>query len=615
MADAQENFDVVVIGSGAGGAPIAHTMARSGKSVLVIDKGPFFRPQADDPMGLSDYKRDELISDGPEKKLVLPGLANTGASFYTSHVEPDLNDEPHVYRNSDGNDYATIEGYTCQCIGGGTQHYGGVSLRYSALDFKLRSFNHGRTDLQADFTDDVRQELRDWPIEYGKFEKYYCVAEKLVGINGTRTNQIKKATEDNYQTPLPPNPISEFVEKGMDALQMPRYRTPQAVITSDHAPSGRKVGNVRDPSWAGGPKTAYVNRYGDPLDYKSTTWVALLRGLYRDKTLQFTLRPNCNVTHLECVEGRITNIHYRDPSGLQRTVSGKIVVVACSAIESVRLLKLSALQSSEFDKRINQNDLLGKYFLTHCFGGASAVMPGRYDKSVTVDSDWATDCCGEEKFLRDKGLWAGGTIYNNTSDQALPIALARTHGAADLDTLWHGFNNEPSVVGNRLVDFLNGQFNRRLSVSFMANQLPQKTNRIELHPNIRDKWGRNVAFIIKQWHAHDRYLMDTLANKCRDILAWGGDPKNGKFDVEGSGGVYQSENSLARIANHILGGARFGSKEDDSVLDANCRAWHFDNLFVTDGSFMPTSGSGNPTLTIQANAFRVADNILANGLI
>jgi choline dehydrogenase-like flavoprotein len=615
MADAQEHFDVVVIGSGAGGAPIAHTMARNGKSVLVIDKGPFFRPQADDPMGLSDYKRDELISDGPEKKLMIPGLANTGASFYTSHVEPDLNDEPHVYRNSDGNDYATIEGYTCQCIGGGTQHYGGVSLRYSALDFKLRSFNEGRTDLQADFTDDVRRELRDWPIEYDKFEKYYCIAEKLVGINGTRSNQIKKATEDNYQVPLPPNPISEFVEKGMDALQMPRYRTPQAVITSDHAPSGRTVGNVRDAKWAGGPKTAYVNRYGDPLDYKSTTWVSLLRGLYRDKTLQFTLRPNCNVTHLDCAEGKITHVHYRDPSGLQRTASGKIVVVACSAIESVRLLKLSALQSAEFDKRINQNDLLGKYFLTHCFGGASAVMPGRYDKSITVDSDWATDFCGEERFLRDKGLWAGGTIYNNTSDQALPIALARTHGASDLDTLWHGFNNEPSIVANQLVDFLNGQFNRRLSVSFMANQLPQKTNRIELHPNIRDKWGRNVAFIIKQWHAHDRYLMDTLANKCRDILAWGGDPKNGKFDVEGSGGVYLSENSLARIANHILGGARFGSKEYDSVLDANCKAWHFDNLFVTDGSFMPTSGSGNPTLTIQANAFRVADNILANGLI
>ena len=64
-----------------------------------------------------------------------------------------------------------------------------------------------------------------------------------------------------------------------------------------------------------------------------------------------TLRPNCNVTHLECEGSRISKVHYRDPSGRQQTVSGKVVVVACSAIESIRLLKLSALQSSEFDKR------------------------------------------------------------------------------------------------------------------------------------------------------------------------------------------------------------------------------------------------------------------------
>jgi len=101
MSGTVEEFDAIVIGSGAGGAPIAHTLVRAGKSVLMIEKGPLFRPQADDPMRLSDYKRDELISDGPEKKLTISGLANSGASFYTSHVEPDLNDEPHIYRNSD----------------------------------------------------------------------------------------------------------------------------------------------------------------------------------------------------------------------------------------------------------------------------------------------------------------------------------------------------------------------------------------------------------------------------------------------------------------------------------------------------------------------------------
>jgi len=610
----QDHFDVVIVGSGAGGAPVAHTLVGAGKSVLILEKGPLFRPQGDDPFGLSDYKRDELISDGPEKILTIPGLGNTGASFYTSHVEPDLNDEPHIYRGQNNADYATIEGYTCQCVGGGTQHYGGVSLRFSPRDLTLQTFNQSRT-LAHDPNGDVKREARDWPIAYSDLEPYYTKAEELIGFNGTRQNQIKplgSGGKDYYQTPLPPNPISEYARVGMEALGMKPYRTPQAVITQDHAPSGRKVGPLGQAGWDGGPKTAYVNRYGDALDFKSTTWVSLLRPI--SGTPQFTLRPNCNVTHLESSGARVVTVHYRDPSGQPATVSGKVVVLACSAIETVRLLKLSAAQSADFDGRINQNDLLGSYFLTHCFGGASAVMPGRFDKSLTVDSDWATDFCGTDEFITSASLWAGATIYNNTSDQALPIALARTHGATDLDTLWHAFNNDTGMVGDRLADFLGAQFNRRLSVSFMANQVPQKSNRIELHPTVRDKWGRPVAYIVKDWHEHDRYLMDTIAERCGRVLRFGGDGGKGNYAIEGFGGVYNSENALARIANHILGGARFGNDARDSVLDKNCRAWHFDNLYVTDGAFMPTSGSGNPTLTIQANAFRVADVMLRNNV-
>ena len=66
--------------------------------------------------------------------------------------------------------------------------------------------------------------------------------------------------------------------------------------------------------------------------------------------------------------------------------------------------------------------------------------PSAIDKSVTLDSDWATDFCHTDEFLAAQRLWAGAAIYNNTSDQALPLALARTYGSRDLDTIWHGFN-------------------------------------------------------------------------------------------------------------------------------------------------------------------------------
>jgi choline dehydrogenase-like flavoprotein len=101
-----------------------------------------------------------------------------------------------------------------------------------------------------------------------------------------------------------------------------------------------------------------------------------------------------------------------------------------------------------------------------------------------------------------------------------------------------------------------------------------------------------------------------MARQCGDVLRFGGDPVGRNYPIQGQGSIYMAENALARMANHILGGARFGTDPRDSVLDPQCRAWEFDNLYVTDGAFMPTSGGANPTLTIQANAFRVADHLL-----
>jgi choline dehydrogenase-like flavoprotein len=607
----ETQFDVVIIGSGAGGAPIAHTLVQAGKSVLILEKGPMLKPQYQNPNGLSDFKRDELFADGPAKRITVPSVSNQGEAFYSSHVEPDINDEPHIYEEADGRNLATIEGYTAQVVGGGTQLFGAVSLRFSPLDFRLQSFNAGRTDIQNDPNADVQTEARDWPISYEELEPYYTKAEHLVGINGTVPNQLKPFSEDRYQPPLEPNPISSYAKTGMEWLgkntnnrqTVLPYRTPLAVITRDHQPSGRKVPS--DPETI---KTSYVNRYGCPLGLKSNTWVSLLSPIAN--LPNFQIRTNCFVTRLECQGSRVSRVVYVDPSGQERFVEGKLVIVACSAIESVRLLKISALNSIEFDNRINQNDLLGKYFLTHCFGGASAIMPERSDKSMALDADWAIDCCATEDFLKSTGLWAGGAVYNNTSDRALPISLGRNHRSTDLDTLWKGFIEDTGLVGDGLAQFLDTTVGRGLSVSFMANQLPLKRNRIELHPTVKDKWGLPVAYIRKIWHPHDQYLMSTLAQRCGDVLRFGVDPVGGNFQIEGQGGVHQAPNGIARIANHILGGARFGTDRNDSVLDPNCRAWDFDNLYITDGSFMPTSGGANPTLTIQANSFRVADELL-----
>ena len=631
------DFDAVVIGSGAGGAPIAQRLTMAGKSVLILEKGPLLQPQYLSDDGLSDFKRDELFATGQEKRIGIEGVANRGQAYFSSHAEPDLNDEPHIYREKDNLDYATLEGYTAQLVGGGTQLYGAVHLRFTTTDFRLQSFNDDRTDLRADPDGQVRREARDWPISYDDLEPYYCQVEELVGINGTSNNQLKAFSIDNLQRPLTPNPISAYARQGMviqgehyrhQGQPVSPYRTPLAVITEDHAPSNRKVPAERDSI-----RSSYVNRYGDPLGLKSSTWVSLLAPVADRPNL--AIWCNCVVTLLRHQGDRVTEVVFRDPGGQEQVLQvkvGAVVVVACSAIESVRLLQLSELADQEFGGLINPNNLLGRYFLTHCFGGAETAVVGnpasfpplQFDKSESLDSDWAIDYPASEDFLREFGLWAGAAIYNNTSDQALPLSLARTHGSQDIDTIWQTFDagfwqssdsslpadqRSRPLHGQAMIDFFRENFGTRLSVSFMANQVPLPTNRIELHPTVVDKWKRPVAWIIKDWHSHDRYLMDVLANQCREILKLGN--ANPNPDGIESGGIYMAGNARARIANHILGGARFGLDRNDSVLNRDCRAWDFDNLYVTDGSFMPTSGGANPTHTIEANAFRVADHLLS----
>ncbi|CAM5438065.1 GMC family oxidoreductase OS=Streptomyces rimosus subsp. rimosus (strain ATCC / DSM 40260 /JCM 4667 / NRRL 2234) OX=1265868 GN=SRIM_035530 PE=3 SV=1 [Streptomyces rimosus subsp. rimosus] len=193
-------------------------------------------------------------------------------------------------------------------------------------------------------------------------------------------------------------------------------------------------------------------------------------------------------------------------------------------------------------------------------------------------------------------------IYNNTSDGALPLSLARTWHAMDMDSMWKGYLYDTGIVGDGFEDYLEDSFGRRLSVAFMANQVPQRENRIELHPSVTDSGAARSRTSSSPGIRTTGRSMDTLAEQCRQILVRGGDVR----DVS-SGSV---GGSVVRIANHVLGGARFGTNAADSVLDPDCRVWNFDNLYVTDGAFMPTSGSANPTLTIEANSFRVGDVLL-----
>ena len=135
-------------------------------------------------------------------------------------------------------------------------------------------------------------------------------------------------------------------------------------------------------------------------------------------------------------------------------------------------------------------------------------------------------------------------------------------------------------------------------------------NRIELHPTVKDKWGRPVAYIIKDWHPHDVALMDTMARHVPAILRVSAAIRPTNIGIQGAGRSTWPRTPSRAWPTTSWAAPASAPTAPTRVLDPDCRAWDFDNLYVTDGAFMPTSGGANPTLTIQANSFRVADHLL-----
>jgi hypothetical protein len=153
-----------------------------------------------------------------------------------------------------------------------------------------------------------------------------------------------------------------------------------------------------------------------------------------------------------------------------------------------------------------------------------------------------------------------------------------------------------SALKKKVYDYFTGQ--RRLNFEVFCDWQPNDNCFVSLSDKVKDKWGDPVAKIRVGHHAHDLKIGEYLAEKSEALLK-----KMGAKDVD-------SSISSSPPPNLVAGGCRFGEDPETSVLDINCKAHEVNNLYITDGSFMPTGGSTTYTWTIYANSFRVADKIL-----
>jgi|JI10StandDraft_1071094.scaffolds.fasta_scaffold01168_7 choline dehydrogenase-like flavoprotein len=574
--------DAIVIGLGAGGAVAAHTLVEAGLSVIGLDAGG--PPSPDLP--------DEITSYGPMK------YSMNSTEYFSGVDSVDLNDSPHVYRNDAGKLTLTSEGWTSIGLGGGSNRYGAVSIRFHPRDFALREYIvRSKLKGSRSVTAELLRDVRDWPINAHAMEEPYADIENFLGISGElpKTSESPPSAQNHYQKPLPPSAEGETPWLGMKLHNMHEYRTPQAFITANHIPSQRTIDNTVTASMQG-----LLTGYPDPSGRKSSTFVTHIKPLLTNN--RFDLRCYSTAFDFKLERGRVTEVLYRNAFGELRTASARIVVLALGAVETIRLCLLAASNSRDLKRRIARNGLLGRHFMSHVFSGAEVIDPGLTSNGSDfgLESDWATNHCQTDEYLTQHGLWAGGVVYN-VRNRLLPIGFARNFHDQGIDRPWASFLSTRQLIGQNVLEWMTFGYGRVRTVVAIGNQVPRSTNCIKLASTIKDRWGLPVAQIKMKWHQQDLLLAKRLAETCRDILESGTGLK-----VQSFGSVCDSDNSQCRLNHHLLGGLRFGNCEEDSVLNADCRFWGLTNLYATDGSFMPTGGGANPTLTIQANALRVS---------
>ncbi|MEZ4505287.1 MAG: GMC family oxidoreductase [Thermomicrobiales bacterium] len=447
-------------------------------------------------------------------------------------------------------------------VGGSTVHYTGTWPRLRPSDFR-KGTEHGCQP--------------DWPFTYEDLEPFYDQVDRVSGIAGCMGDRAMPERMPYQTRPLPPGPIGPVVARGFDRLGWHWWPMPEAIIADPY--DGRLPCNNCGNCQSGCPR-------GSLNDMSFTYWPkALAAGAQ--------LRAYARAERIASDDaGRATGVEYVDLMSGQRFFQpARVVVMAANGVGTPRLLLLSA--TNRFPNGLaNGNDLVGRHLMHH----GLAIVEGWVDEitdphkgvesAVLISSEFAeTDV--------SRGFINGFTMH-----------IVRMNGAGFQALGSHSRNTIPWGAGHH-AEFRK-KFGHGISVVCMGDDLPLPENRVTLSETLTDSSGLPAPKIDYRLHANDRRMMDFAIDRAVDLMnacdAW--EIKVNRWDRFGR--------DYAPPAFHLYGTCRMGVDPETSVTNQYGQAWEVPNLFIMDGSLMPTGGAINPTSTIGSVALRCADHLAAN---
>jgi gluconate 2-dehydrogenase alpha chain len=468
-----------------------------------------------------------------------------------------------------------------QTVGGGTVHWDAKTPRFWDIDFRKHSLLGpvGGADVE------------DWPFSYEEISPFYDEVEALIGVAGDITQMAAEPSLEHAPRtkalPMPagaPQHSSLLMVKGCQALDPPLhpFLAPMAINSVEH--DGRPACN----------NCGQCSGFGCPIHAR----VGALAPLRRALKAGAELRPRSWVVKVNTSGSKATGVTWIDDKGHRHTESGDVVVLACLAIETVRLALLSELP--------DPNHTVGTRFMQHWFTDGTGIFlderphAGRGRSTTHVADDFADpDFPGARDAAKAAGLpyFRGGTMELGGTQN--PIAEANTYRYL-LTVL-----QPDKPFGTEFKQLMRASIlrDRMCGIQLIGEDLPYATNTVDLDPNVKDYRGLPVARITYSPGPHELEAQKFYLPYVAEILRRAGAAHVTAVPDAASDGTMVAGNDVP-TTEHIMGGMRMGADPATSVTDGEGRFHHLDNLFVADGSTFPSSGGHNPTLTIMATALR-----------
>jgi glucose dehydrogenase len=590
-------YDVVIIGSGVAGALAAYRLAKAKKKVLIVEAGGI----APESLGRWTMVQNYIASSakapdspfcGEDILPVDPKIDTTKQPAPYRFVQPNALNGANYYYYAPGTPNPAnpnqFKSYYERVVGGSTWHWQAIYVRMLPSDFQMEKLYHVG---------------KNWPISYKDIEPWYVDAEYEMGVAGS--DQESKGYYERlfhaYRSKPYPMPAlaASYLDKqvaaaidGASLRDFPGQRL--KVNTVPHAINS--IERQNRPACDG--HTSCV-----PLCPTKARYEAII---HVEKALKegAKLLTQCVVTKLEFEENNksVKRVIYRRWDGEEDWVSGRIVVLAANGIENPRILLSSGVT----------NDAVGRHLMDHPIKQSYALakkplFPYRgpqttSDISVFRDGPFRSEFAGFKTSIKNDG-WSsvGNTI---TAPRGASIPGPHPDKPNQYGTILDFVENQKQF-GADLRMTLHEHATHQITLNSACEQLPLPENRVTLAPPDQlDGYGIPRPQITYSLYDPQNYVsksFDTILKLHEFVFNKLGIPSGDQF--------LQKEPGIYGGSGHIMGTTIMGDDAKSSVVNKDCRAHDYANLYILGSSVFPTSSTANPTSTIAALSLRAADAI------